>query len=88
MEKTRKKGFDRKLSLNKLTVSALNGSMDEIRGGAWKTRYCSNSCFETLCYVCYRDSLPTACDADGSNMDGCWTQTVCNGWNCPTMQLC
>gem|GEM_PF-3477546 len=86
MEKNKNRSFNRKLSLSKQTVSTLNGSMDEIRGGAWRTYYCSNSCEQTICYECVKLSKPPICG--GEESDGCWTQTVCAGWNCPTLRPC
>ncbi len=79
-----KKKLSKKLSLNKTTISALNGSMDEIRGGAWKTYYCSNSCDVTLCYECLKLSKPPVCPGPESVANCPPTVTVCGGWNCPT----
>ena len=52
----------KRMKLSKVTIARLNQDEEaKVEGGAWPTYFCSNSCDLTLCYECYRKSLPTAC---------------------------
>jgi len=75
---------NKKLDLKKVKISNLNAGFDEIWGGRTAGTCRANTCVGKACSITcnYEECTFPGVPSEGPD---CMTQTVCAGWNCPSL---